>query len=85
MNQNHLIYKGYRLTASVKRTPGPDAARPAFTATVTVALPGDQDMPGVPQAVPRFASGATVSSPHIAVDAAIDHGRCVVDGYRRPA
>lgn len=83
MYQNHLIYKGYRLTARVSRIASADASHPAFTATVTVEFSGGQDSPGDPCAVPLFATGGSVSSPYIAVDAAINHGRHVVDAYAK--
>ncbi|AOU95779.1 uncharacterized protein AruCF_4888 [Achromobacter ruhlandii] len=47
-------------------------------------LAGDQDRLGEPYAVPLFASGGFVYSPSMAVDAAIHHGRTVVDAHPRP-
>lgn len=85
MFQNNMVYKGYRLTASVSRISVGGTSRPAFTATVAVELAGDQDKLGDPYPVPLFASGGFVSSPGIAVDAAINHGRLVVDAHARPA
>ncbi|MGE8655152.1 MAG: hypothetical protein ACN6O8_00185 [Achromobacter sp.] len=85
MLHNNMVYKGYRLTASVSRVAVGGSSRPAFTATVAVELAGDQDRLGEPYAVPLFASGGFVSSPSMAVDAAIHHGRIVVDAHARPA
>ena len=84
MYQNNMVYKGYRLTASVSRVSVGNAHRPAFTATVAVELAGDQDRLGEPHAVPLFVAGGFVATPGMAVDAAITHrltgvadpGRC---------
>lgn len=84
MFHNNMVYKGYRLTASVSRISVGGTSRPAFTATVAVELAGDQDKLGDPYPVPLFASGGFVSSPGMAVDAAINHGRLVVDAHARP-
>ena len=85
MFHNNMVYKGYRLTASVSRISVGGSGRPAFTATVAVELAGNQDKTGESHAVPLFASGGFVSSPGMAVDAAIHHGRVVVDAHARPA
>ncbi len=85
MFQNNMVYKGYRLTASVSRVSIGNARRPAFTATVAVELAGDQDRLGEPYPVPLFVSGGFVATPGLAVDAAINHGRLVVDSHARPA
>ncbi|HEY9274106.1 MULTISPECIES: hypothetical protein [Achromobacter] len=85
MFHNNMVYKGYRLTASVSRISVGGSGRPAFTATVAVELAGNQDKTGESHAVPLFASGGFVSSPGMAVDAAINHGRVVVDAHARPA
>lgn len=84
MLHNNMVYKGYRLTASVSRVSVGGSDRPAFTATVAVELAGDQDRLGELYAVPLFASGGFVYSPSMAVDAAIHHGRTVVDAHPRP-
>ena len=84
MFPNNMVYKGYRLTASVSRIAGAGSHRPAFTATVAVDLAGDGYPLHDPQLVPLFASGGSVSSPVMAVDAATHHGRELVDGYVRP-
>ncbi|MEN4917766.1 hypothetical protein ABE485_03790 [Achromobacter spanius] len=85
MLHNNMVYKGYRLTASVSRISVAGTSRPAFTATVAVELAGDQDKLGEPHPVPLFASGGFVSSPGMAVDAAINHGRLMVDSHGGPA
>lgn len=41
MFPNNMVYKGYRLTASVSRIAVAGSHRPAFTATVAVDLAGD--------------------------------------------
>jgi|GEM_PF-544250 len=57
MFQNNMVYKGYRLTASVSRVAIGNARRPAFTATVAVELAGNQDRLSEPHAVPLFDAG----------------------------
>lgn len=83
MFHNNMVYKGYRLTASVSRVAIGNARRPAFTATVAVELAGNQDRLGEPHAVPLFVSGGFVVTPGMAVDAAITHGRLMVDAHSR--
>ncbi|WP_144637426.1 hypothetical protein [Bordetella genomosp. 13] len=84
MNQNNLIYKGYRLTAKVVR--GPLAAQadvpsgPIFTATVMVVPASAVQDPGHEYPVPCFDSGGFVYSPREAVHAAVCHGQHIVDG-----
>ncbi|WP_313369127.1 hypothetical protein [Achromobacter animicus] len=83
MFHNNMVYKGYRLTASVSRVAIGNARRPAFTATVAVELAGDRDRLGEPHAVPLFGAGGFVATPGMAVDAAITHGRLMVDSHSR--
>ncbi|CAB3821921.1 hypothetical protein ACUDCK_18685 [Achromobacter sp. CF-sbj1-Ac2-l] len=85
MFHNNMVYKGYRLIASVSRISVAGSPRPAFTATVGVELAADWHRLHDPHQVPLFAAGGFVSSPVMAVDAAIHHGRQLVDGYVRPA
>ncbi|MCY1193703.1 MAG: hypothetical protein ACN6PF_04625 [Achromobacter veterisilvae] len=85
MFHNNMVYKGYRLTARVSRISVGGSNRPAFTATVAVEYAGDQDKLGESHAVPLFESGGFVSTPGMAVDAAINHGRRMVDAHARPA
>nr|WP_081478061.1 hypothetical protein [Achromobacter arsenitoxydans] len=85
MFHNNMVYKGYRLTASVSRISVGGSRRPAFTATVALGVIADQHELNVPQEVPLFASGGFVSSPVMAVDAAINHGRHLVDAHVRPS
>lgn len=85
MFHNNMVYKGYRLTASVSRISVGGSRRPAFTATVALGAVSDQHELNEPQVVPLFASGGFVSSPVMAVDAAINHGRCLVDAHVRPS
>ncbi|CAB3715672.1 MULTISPECIES: hypothetical protein [Achromobacter] len=85
MLHNNMVYKGYRLTASVSRVSVGGTGRPAFTATVAVELAADRDQLNEHHAVPLFESGGFVSSPGMAVDAAINHGRLVVDSHARPS
>ncbi|MGS1109130.1 hypothetical protein ACVCNH_22940 [Achromobacter anxifer] len=84
MFPNNVVYKGYRLTASVSRISVGGSQRPAFVATVALGAVSDQHELNEPQEVPLFASGGFVSSPVIAVDAAINHGRHLVDAHVRP-
>lgn len=83
MFHNNMVYKGYRLTASVSRVAVGNARRPAFTATVAVELAGDRDRLGELHPVPLFVSGGFVATPGMAVDAAITHGRLMVDAHSR--
>jgi hypothetical protein len=83
MFHNNMVYKGYRLTASVSRIASGNVRRPAFTATVAVELAGDRDRFGEPHAVPLFDAGGFVATPGMAVDAAITHGRLMVDAHSR--
>ena len=85
MFHNNMVYKGYRLIASVSRIFVAGSRRPAFTATVGVELAADWHRLNDNHVVPLFAAGGFVSSPVMAVDAAIHHGRQLVDGYVRPA
>lgn len=84
MFPNNVVYKRYRLTASVSRISVGGSQRPAFVATVALGAVSDQHELNEPQEVPLFASGGFVSSPVIAVDAAINHGRHLVDAHVRP-
>lgn len=83
MFHNNMVYKGYRLTASVSRISVGGSRRPAFTATVVLGAVSDQHELNEPQVVPFFASGGFVSSPVMAVDTAINHGRHLVDAQLR--
>jgi len=83
MFHNNMVYKGYRLSASVSRVAVGNARRPAFTATVAVELAGDRDRLGELHPVPLFVSGGFVATPGMAVDAAITHGRLMVDAHSR--
>ncbi|MFY3328981.1 hypothetical protein QGN06_27150 [Achromobacter xylosoxidans] len=86
MFHNNMVYKGYRLTANVSRIVVDGGGRPAFTATVAVELAAEQDRRNDHHVVvPLFASGGFVSSPVMAVDAAIHHGRLLVDSHARSA
>ncbi|ASC68699.1 hypothetical protein B9P52_03540 [Achromobacter denitrificans] len=85
MFHNNMVYKRHRPTASVSRISVGGSGRSAFTAAVAVELAGNQDKTGESHTVPLFASGGFVSSPGMAVDAAITHGRVVVDAHARPA
>lgn len=84
VNQNNVIYKGYRLTAKVAR--GPQAAPadtpsgPVFTATVLVVPASAIQDPGHEYPVPCFMEGGFVYSPREAVHAAVSHGQHIVDG-----
>lgn len=83
VNQNNVIFKGYKLTAKVSRvTPTPPAKTsgpPVFTATVFVVQADARQDVGDEYQVPLFANGAVVYSPREAVHEAISHGRAIVD------
>lgn len=78
--ENNLIYKGYRLSAVVRRRTAANA--PAFTATL-IMVRHDGSISST-CGVPAFVKGGTVATPARAVDAAIQHGRQVVDEMNRP-
>lgn len=83
MNQNNVIFKGYRLTAKVSRVAANDLANssgpPTFTATVFVMQADARQEVGDEYQVPLFAAGSVVFSPREAVHEAISHGRAIVD------
>lgn len=81
MHQNHLIYKGYRLTAKVSRSASHANASgsPVFTASVTVVPAGAVQDTGDEYEVPSFVEGNGVYSPREAVHVAISHGCAIVD------
>ncbi|ALM83253.1 hypothetical protein ASB57_09990 [Bordetella sp. N] len=78
--KNNLIYKGYRLSAIVRRQSAANAS--AFTATLMM-VPHDSSIASS-CGVPAFLKGGTVATPALAVDAAILHGRQLVDQMNRP-
>lgn len=84
VNQNNLIYKGYRLTAKVVRGPLEPLAEapsgPVFSATVLVVPASAVQDPGHEYPVPCFDGGGYVYSPREAVHAAVCHGQHIVDG-----
>ncbi len=67
MFHNNMVYKGYRLIASVSRISVAGSRRPAFTATVGVELAADWHRLNDNHVVPLFAAGGFVSSPVMAV------------------
>jgi hypothetical protein len=81
VHRNNHVYKGYRLTAKVARdAPGPaDGGAPVFRAVVCVAPASLQPADGDEYPIPRFMDGGFVYSPAEAVDAAVAHGREIVD------
>ncbi len=81
MSHNNIIYKGYRLSARVSRVSVGGSSRPAFTATVSVEEAMDEQEAVERHVVPFFATGGFVASPAMAVDTAINHGRCMVDAH----
>ncbi|QCS66758.1 hypothetical protein EUC41_08200 [Achromobacter denitrificans] len=85
MFHNNMVYKGYRLTASVSRLSVGGSRRPAFTATVALGAVADQYGLSESHLVPFFESGGSVSSPVMAVDTAINHGRYLVDAHSHAA
>lgn len=81
MHRNNAVYKGYRLTAKVARDVAVSQApgAPIFTAVVHVAPASLQRYDGDEYPIPRFVEGGFVYSPAEAVDAAVAHGREIVD------
>ncbi|OZI26439.1 hypothetical protein CAL26_03680 [Bordetella genomosp. 9] len=77
--ENNSVYKGYRLSAIVKRETA--GKQPAFTATLLVVR--HEGAIASAHGVPQFAHGGAVATPSRAVDAAILHGRQVVDEMSR--
>ncbi|ARP80163.1 hypothetical protein CAL12_04510 [Bordetella genomosp. 8] len=73
--ENNIVYKGYRLSAIVKREAASN--QPAFTATLLVIR--HEGSVSSEHGVPQFAQGGAVPTPRRAVDAAILHGRQLVD------
>lgn len=86
MHANHLVYKGFRLSAQVQRVwpeagaAGLDGVR--FTATLSVA-PAAGHIEGSDYDVPVFEDGAAVHTPAQAIHLAIEHGRTLVDAWSR--
>jgi hypothetical protein len=81
VHRNNHVYKGFRLTAKVARdVPMPtDGGAPGFRAVVCVAPASLQPADGDEYPIPRFMDGGFVYSPAEAVDAAVAHGREIVD------
>ncbi|OZI30831.1 hypothetical protein CAL29_22920 [Bordetella genomosp. 10] len=79
--ENNSIYKGYRLSAIVKRqAPG---SQPSFTATLVMVRHGGSV--STSHGVPDFVKGGGAATPGRAIDAAILYGRQMVDGMSRAA
>jgi hypothetical protein len=79
--ENNSIYKGYRLSAIVKRQTA--GSRPSFTATLMVIR--HEGSVSTTHGVPELVKGGGAATPGRAVDAAILYGRQVVDGMSQPA
>jgi hypothetical protein len=83
VQQNNVIYKGYKLTAQVSRvTPDSltnESGPPVFTASIIVKRADANQEVGDEYQVPFFAEGNVVFSPREAVHEAINHGRAIVD------
>lgn len=83
MFPNHYVYKGYRLSANVKRVlpPGADTGLDGvtFRATIVVSRAADSDEPGVEHDVPTFPSAGGLHSPREAIHMAVEYGCKVVD------
>lgn len=80
MYENNVVYKGYKLCAKVSRIFFGTGGRTAFTATVSVGAVTTEEAPERHD-VPFFASGGFVANPGMAVHAAINHGRNMVDAH----
>ncbi len=80
MSRNNSIYKGFKVSASVRRSSddalGAGAAQPTFlaTATVTQVSMGSGSLRVVPPLLPHHAL-----TPHAAIDLALASARAVID------
>lgn len=80
MSQNHAIYKGFKVSANVRRSlddsPNAELARARFLATVTITqVSGDSgSLRLVPPLLQHFAQ-----TPHDAIDLAVSYARTVID------
>lgn len=81
MSENNVVYKGYKLSARVSRVSAGGSGRPAFTATISVEEVASHADSSERHDVPFFHSGGFVSHPGMAVRAAIDYGRSMVDAH----
>ncbi|KOF52255.1 MULTISPECIES: hypothetical protein [unclassified Achromobacter] len=80
MNANSTVYKGYKLIARVVRIPQDEAGGASrFRATVSVGLSSGDLQSAESYSIPLYDAGGFASSPRVAVDAAIRHGRYLVD------
>lgn len=83
MLPNHYVYKGYRLSANVKRvlaagaTPGLDGV--TFRATIVVSRAAEVDEPGIEHQVPTFPQSGGLHSPREAIHLAVVYGCKIVD------
>jgi len=81
MSQNNAIYKGFKVSAMVRRlpedAPGANPAKPVFlaTATITQVSSGSGSLRQVPPLLQHF--GFT---PHAAIDEALTSARTAIDG-----
>ncbi len=81
MSQNNAIYKGFRLSASVRRAssgiPGGDLVQPRFLATVTImqVSSGMGSRRQLPPLLQHFAN-----APHAAITLALSSAREAIDG-----
>ncbi|KDP88759.1 GTP cyclohydrolase [Cupriavidus basilensis] len=80
MSQNHAIYKGFKVSANVRRSfddsPDAELARAKFLATVTITqVSGDSgSLRLVPPLLQHIAQ-----TPHDAIDLAVSYARTVID------
>ncbi|KWR78698.1 hypothetical protein [Cupriavidus sp. IDO] len=81
MSQNNAIYKGFKVSANVRRAPGEapggEAAQPGFLATVTITQvsAGMGSLRQVPPLIQHFAN-----APHAAIALALSSAREAIDG-----
>ncbi|MCY0857931.1 GTP cyclohydrolase [Cupriavidus sp. D39] len=80
MSQNHAIYKGFKVSANVRRSfdesPSAELARASFLATVTITqVSGDS---GSLRLVPPLLEHVA-HTPHDAIDLAVSYARTVID------
>jgi len=77
MSQNNTIYKGFKVSASVRRASSADPVQPRFLATVTITQvsTGMGSQRRLPPLLQYFAN-----APHVAITLALSSAREAIDG-----
>ncbi|WP_423200790.1 GTP cyclohydrolase (plasmid) [Cupriavidus sp. H19C3] len=77
MSQNNTIYKGFKVSASVRRASSADQVQPRFLATVTITQvsTGMGSQRRLPPLLQYFAN-----APHVAITLALASAREAIDG-----